>query len=203
MKKLFYFLTILLISSSAWAGPFLVCDPASQGIGIEYKVYEGTTVLNRAANQPDGSLRMDLVNIPVGSHTVSATYLKVENAIEYESVKSPTYTFTRPPKTISFVPANMRLSADAQFIISDALVSAIGTSYEVTEGTTIIQSSLSQPDGSVKIGIASASVGTHTYQVRYFLPNTLWGTAYSANSPLVWTKPSPVPSAPTMLKLVP
>ena len=202
MKKLIYFLMILLIASSAWAGPFLVSDPAPQGIGIEYKVYEGTTVLKRAFNEADGSLRMDLATIPVGTHTVSAAYLKVENAIEYESIKSATCTFTRPPTSLSYLVKNMRLSADAKFIVSDPLPAAIGTSFEVSEGTAIA-SLVSQPDGSVKIDISGATVGTHSYQVRYFLPNTLWGTAYSANSPLVWTKPSPVPNAPMGLKLAP
>ena len=202
MKKLFYLLVLLLISSSAWAGPFLVTDPQADSIGLDYEVYEGTTVLKHAANQPDGSLRMDLTAIPVGTHTVSAAYCRPPGGVVECSAKSPTLTFTRPPATLSYLVKNMRLSSDAKFIVSDPLPAAIGTSYEVSEGTAVVPLT-TQPDGSVRIDISAASVGTHTYQVRYFLPNTLWGTAYSANSPLVWVKPLPVPNVSGVLKLVP
>lgn len=83
MKRLFYFLTILLIASSAWASPFLVSDPSPSAEGGQFIVWETKTVKRTTAtrlyfqgsNLPDGAVWMDLVNVPKGDHKWAVQYL--------------------------------------------------------------------------------------------------------------------------------
>ena len=82
MSRLFKIQTILftlmLISTVAWASPFLVCDPSPQAVGLSFEVREGTTVLYTGKNQPDGSIKVDISNIAVGSHTLTARYITAD-----------------------------------------------------------------------------------------------------------------------------
>ena len=70
MKKLLLIATICLFASTAWAAPFLVCDPnpGAQAIILEINGVE----MPEFAAEPDGSLRYDLAGLVVGDFTVRA-----------------------------------------------------------------------------------------------------------------------------------
>ena len=82
MKRLFKLqiicLGLLLLTSPVWASPFLVSDPSPQAVGLSFEVREGTTVLYTGKNQPDGSIKVDISNIAVGSHTLTARYITAD-----------------------------------------------------------------------------------------------------------------------------
>lgn len=98
MKKFMLILLILLFASASWASPFLVCDPQASAVGLSFEVREGTTVIYSGANQPDGSIRVDIQDIAVGTHTVTARYVNPSAMWEGErfSADSPPLEFTRP-----------------------------------------------------------------------------------------------------------
>jgi hypothetical protein len=79
MKKMFIALILTLVPLIAFASPFLVSDPASHGVGIQYEIWEGakaltdSQVLSTGAlvfawnNQPDGSIRYDMAGVGNGT----------------------------------------------------------------------------------------------------------------------------------------
>ena len=80
MKSLLKILMILLIASSAQASPFMVSDPSAEAVGGIFEIWQGLanlttdsqimsqcTIFDSQNNQPDGSIRYDLANIPAGT----------------------------------------------------------------------------------------------------------------------------------------
>ena len=68
MKKAFIVLAVVLMASTAWAAPFLVCDPQEAVVGYEIRgIGEPVTWIA----QQDGSLKYDLTNLANGTYTVS------------------------------------------------------------------------------------------------------------------------------------
>jgi hypothetical protein len=83
MKKFIWsipILFILMVSSTAFASPFMVCDPSPGAIGGGYEIWEITTAYptGRLAysgnNESDGSIKMDLNSVPIGTHTWHVMY---------------------------------------------------------------------------------------------------------------------------------
>jgi hypothetical protein len=68
MKKLLLVMAFMLLASTSFAAPFLVCDPQSGVVGYEI------TGLGEPVSfvaQPDGSLKYDLASLPNGSYSGS------------------------------------------------------------------------------------------------------------------------------------
>jgi hypothetical protein len=68
MKKLILIAAILLLSTTAYAAPFLVTDPQSGVVGYEITGL-GEPVSYIA--QPDGSLKYDLASVDSGTYTLT------------------------------------------------------------------------------------------------------------------------------------
>ena len=96
MKRLFYFLTIWLIASSAWAGPFLVSDPSAQAVGGKFEIQEGGATILTADNQTDGSVRADLASVAVGLHNYKVRYVVTDPLWGSQTSAYVNFTFTRP-----------------------------------------------------------------------------------------------------------
>jgi hypothetical protein len=62
MKKTLLVIAFMLLSSAAFAAPFIVCDPQSGVIGYDITGLPNGTVSYIA--QADGSLKYDLAAIP-------------------------------------------------------------------------------------------------------------------------------------------
>lgn len=97
MKKLFWFLFLLVMvppCESAWANPFIVCDPQA---GVEfYKVTGAVWVPATVPAEADGSIKMDIQSAPVGTSNLNFSAC-IEDPIwgELCSVTAP-FSFTRP-----------------------------------------------------------------------------------------------------------
>jgi hypothetical protein len=74
MKKLFIFLAIMLLPCAvAYAGPFLVSDAPTVN-NVNYYTITGDTFAGftgQIAAQTNGSIRVDLVGIPTGTHNIN------------------------------------------------------------------------------------------------------------------------------------
>ena len=71
MKKLFLTLILILIfSTTAFAAPFLVCDPQA-GV-ISYNLDIDGLITSDILAQPDGSIHYDLVGMAIGVHVFKA-----------------------------------------------------------------------------------------------------------------------------------
>lgn len=94
---LFLMLALLTIASSVYAAPFLVCDPSPGAIGGGFEIWEGGAMIHQANNQPDGSIKMDLKDIAVGTHTITARYYvgDAKWGTVYSAYSVP-FVFTRP-----------------------------------------------------------------------------------------------------------
>lgn len=74
IRVTFIVLIILGFASVSFASPFMVSNPSPGLVGGGYEIYEITTtypdgrLAYSAKNEPDGSIRMDLNEIPVGIH---------------------------------------------------------------------------------------------------------------------------------------
>jgi hypothetical protein len=97
MKILLTTLCFLFIASISYASPFLVCDPSAQAIGGGYEVWENGVMLKQANNELDGSIKMDLKDISIGTHTITARYFMIDPkwGTVYSAYSVP-FTFTRP-----------------------------------------------------------------------------------------------------------
>jgi hypothetical protein len=113
MKMLLGLMMILAlcVTTSASASPFLVCDPSPQAVGLDYEVMEAGKVVFSGANQPDGSIKVDFVDIPTGDHTYTARYVKIDLlwGNSYFEPSTP-LSFTRPVVTSPGKPLNPKLS---------------------------------------------------------------------------------------------
>lgn len=89
-------LAILLIASPAFASPFLVCDPSAQAIGLNYEVRKGEQVIYSGPNEPNGSFKADLKDIPAGTHTVTARYVRTDMWGTTYGESTHPFEFTRP-----------------------------------------------------------------------------------------------------------
>lgn len=69
MKKSIFMALLfgLMLASTAYATPYLVCDPQT-GV-TDYQIVDGTNATVTVAAQTDGSLRRDLADITNGEHS--------------------------------------------------------------------------------------------------------------------------------------
>ena len=88
MKRILFLLCLILallmwaFMSVSWGNPWLVSDPSPTSIGGEFEVWETTSTRYSTYqnlfmvdwNEPDGSISMDLINVPVGVHQWQVRY---------------------------------------------------------------------------------------------------------------------------------
>ena len=80
MRKFLILICILLIHCSAFGYPLMVCDPSVTAVGGGYEIWEVTTAFpdGRLAysekNEADGSIKMDLNEVPIGTHKWKLRY---------------------------------------------------------------------------------------------------------------------------------
>ena len=94
----------------------------------------------------------------------------------------------------------------APFLVSDPNPSAVGGGYEIMEGAEVVIDAVVEADGSLRMDLAEESlvpVGNHSYSVRTYKDNGVWGIAYSTPVPFDFARPSSVIDATVGLKLVP
>ena len=102
MKKLLMVLAVLLFATSAYAAPFLVCDPQSGVVG-----YEITGLGDKITfiAQQDGSLRYDLASIQSGTYNLTVAACNMWGC----SAATAADPFT---KAVPSAPAGLRIVAD-------------------------------------------------------------------------------------------
>lgn len=104
--KIFVVLMALLIPVSTYAAPFLV---ATKGVGggdpVSYEFAGLPLTPTVVAPQADGNFKIDLVNLPAGTYTVT---VRASNLWGVSAYSSP-FTFTRPVAVA--VPTALGLSA--------------------------------------------------------------------------------------------
>ena len=101
MKKLILIAAILLLSTTAYAAPFIVCDPQSGVVGYEITgLGEPVTFVA----QPDGSLKYDLASAPNGENNIQIAACNVWGC-------SSTVPFVFN-KAIPAAPAGLRIAAE-------------------------------------------------------------------------------------------
>jgi hypothetical protein len=115
MKKLAILLAIVFMATSAWAAPFIACDPQA-GV-TNYQIAPDTTkgTLTLPAGIPavtsaivDGSLKLDLATVPAGTYNLLFKACKVDSIWGTVcSVTQSPFTFTRPIAPIP--PSNLKL----------------------------------------------------------------------------------------------
>ena len=76
------------------------------------------------------------------------------------------------------------------------------TSYKLTGPAWVPTSVTAQADGSIKMDVAAANVGSNSLTLKACVTDPLWGEACSAAVPFVFTRPS-TPGTPVNTKLVP
>lgn len=91
----------LLLATSAWAAPFLVCDPQA-GV-TAYQVDGASLVTAQVPAEADGSLKLDVAPAPVGS-----TPLQVRACNSWECSSPSPFALVRPSAPL--MPAGLRLS---------------------------------------------------------------------------------------------
>lgn len=98
MKKIFVLVVMMLLFSSVcMAAPFLVCDPplAGEPIPTNYQLTGGAWVPASVPAQADGSIKLDLVNAPIGTNSMTVKACGTDPNFEVCSDAAP-FTFTRP-----------------------------------------------------------------------------------------------------------
>ena len=101
MKKLLLVVAFMLLASTSFAAPFLVCDPQSGVVGYEITGL-GEPVSYIA--QPDGSLKYDLSSVNSGTYTLTVAACNMWGC----SSTAP-FSFS---KQIPSAPAGLRIVAD-------------------------------------------------------------------------------------------
>jgi hypothetical protein len=101
MKKLILIAAILLLSTTAYAAPFLVTDPQSGVVGYEITGL-GAPVMFVA--QPDGSLKYDLAPVNNGTYTLTVAACNVWGC----SSTAP-FSFS---KQVPSAPAGLRIATE-------------------------------------------------------------------------------------------
>ena len=74
MKRLLVIAAIVLMASTAWAAPFIVCDPQA-GV-VSYEITGLGEPVSFVA-QPDGSLKYDLAAVQSGTYTLTVSACNV------------------------------------------------------------------------------------------------------------------------------
>jgi hypothetical protein len=101
MKKTLLVIAFMLLSSAAFAAPFIVCDPQSGVVGYEITGL-GEPVMFVA--QPDGSLKYDLASVNSDTYTLTVAACNVWGC----SSTAP-FGFS---KQVPSAPAGLRIVAD-------------------------------------------------------------------------------------------
>lgn len=101
MKKTLLVIAFMLLSSAAFAAPFLVCDPQSGVVG--YEITGLATPVNFVA-QPDGSLKYDLSGVASGTYNLTVAACNM-----WGCSSTVPFVFT---KVIPTAPASLRLTAE-------------------------------------------------------------------------------------------
>lgn len=102
MKKLLLVVAFMLLASTSFAAPFLVCDPQSGVVGYEITGL-GEPVSYIA--QPDGSLKYDLSSVNSGTYTLTVAACNMWGC----SAATAVDPFT---KAVPSAPAGLRIVAD-------------------------------------------------------------------------------------------
>ena len=101
MKKLILIIAIVLVASTAYAAPFIVCDPQSGVVGYEITgLGEPVTFVA----QPDGSLKYDLASVNSDTYTLTVAACNMWGC----SSTAP-FGFS---KQVPSAPAGLRIVAD-------------------------------------------------------------------------------------------
>jgi hypothetical protein len=101
MKKLILIAAILLLSTTAYAAPFIVCDPQAGVVGYEITgLGEPVTFVAQA----DGSLKYDLASVNNGTYTLTVAACNMWGC----SSTAP-FVFN---KAIPAAPAGLRIAAE-------------------------------------------------------------------------------------------
>ena len=105
MKRILVLLMVLF-STTAFAAPFLVCDPQA-GV-THYKLTGPAWVPATSTALPDGSIKMDVAASIVGANALTVTAC-ITDAIWGERCSTPAnFSYTRPALPVTT--ANTRLS---------------------------------------------------------------------------------------------
>lgn len=76
------------------------------------------------------------------------------------------------------------------------------THYKVTGAAWIVSPVPAQTDGSIKIDISTAPVGTSNLNFSACLSDSMWGELCSVTAPFSFIRPG-IPATPTGVKLAP
>ena len=77
---------VLLFGSAAFGSPFLVSDPVAQAIGISYEILETSSaypegrLVYTGNTEDDGSIKLDLSEVPIGGHAWKVRYQDAKEA---------------------------------------------------------------------------------------------------------------------------
>jgi hypothetical protein len=106
-------------------------------------------------------------------------------------------------KKILFVLAMVLMASQAwanPFIVCDPQTGV--THYKVTGAAWVVSPVTAQADGSIRMDIVSAPVGTSNLNFSACINDPVWGEQCSVTSPFSFTKPG-TPATSTGVKLVP
>lgn len=95
MKVFLAIFLFLILPVFVFASPFLVCDPQT-GV-VKYKITGATFIPITVPAQPDGSLKVDVAQAPVGTTTIQ---VQACNGWEECSTTVP-FDLERPPVPLS------------------------------------------------------------------------------------------------------
>ena len=91
---------------------------------------------------------------------------------------------------IVIVLLSVAAASAAPFLLSDAVPSAIGASFEIQDKAgVVIAVKATQADGSIRYDLQSVAVGSYSWQIRYVADNGVWGKAYTAFVPFDFKRP--------------
>ena len=99
MKKIFVLVVMMLLFSSVcMAAPFLVCDPplAGEPVPATYQLTGGAWVPASVPAQADGSIKLDLVNAPIGTNSLTVAACGEPSDVWEVCSDAVPFTFTRP-----------------------------------------------------------------------------------------------------------
>jgi hypothetical protein len=100
-----------------------------------------------------------------------------------------------------FLACNLGLLEASPFLVSDPNASAVGGYSDITGGVWVPNPTNVQANGSVKVDMAAAPVGTTVLQVRVCKDDPVWGPQCSPFVPFSLTRPG-APSAPANTGLI-
>jgi LDH2 family malate/lactate/ureidoglycolate dehydrogenase len=92
------------------------------------------------------------------------------------------------------------VSNAAPFLVCDPQTGV--TSYKLTGPVWVPTSTPAQADGSIKLDVASSTVGSNSLTVAACKTDPIWGELCSSTVPFVFTRPA-APTIPANTKLIP